>query len=224
MDIPAIYTPNMASLSQIGRYFCWYREHKSQIPEVFASVPYSYMFFHTPVLPHNDFTMKKKRMSMVVSGKNFAPAQSKRLDLLRALLQTDLQIDFYGRNLAPGADPRIKGSIPFMQKQLALEEYQYSICIENMVYNGWITEKFFDCVINNCVPLTNSPTALTNFDQKSFGYLNFDYSIEQLVATIRDIYNNDDFEQRKDAIIAAKKLVVETKFSICEKIYTEFNQ
>jgi hypothetical protein len=223
MDIPQIYSPTPDSLKNIGKYFCWYKEHKDNIKDIFVEAPFSFMFYHTPILEANDFKMKRKRMSIVVSGKRFMPDQNIRLQVVDKLLQTNLDIHFYGRDFATSSDARIKGPIPFMEKQKALAEYQYSICMENMVYDGWLTEKFYDCVINNCVPITNSPTALKEINNKAFCYLDFSKPAQNIVEVINEIYHNDDFLSRNSALLEAKESVINGKFSICEKIHQTFN-
>jgi hypothetical protein len=35
----------------------------------------------------------------------------------------------------------------------AMSRYKYSICYENMILEGWITEKLFDCLYSGVVPI-----------------------------------------------------------------------
>ena len=73
-----------------------------------------------------------------------------RESLLLNILNSDLDIDIYGRGWALN-DNRYKGEIPL--KKNALINYKYSICMENSCEDLYISEKFFDCFLNNCVPI-----------------------------------------------------------------------
>jgi hypothetical protein len=42
---------------------------------------------------------------------------------------------------------------PIESKAETLGGYRFAICFENMVLQGWITEKIFDCFRAGCVPV-----------------------------------------------------------------------
>lgn len=92
---------------------------------------------------------KSKLISMVVSSKTGTPMQRARLKLLNELI-TRLppgSIDFYGRGFN---HPLIK---EIDDKAEALDDYMFSIAVENSCDPGYITEKLTDCFITGTVPL-----------------------------------------------------------------------
>ncbi len=72
------------------------------------------------------------------------------------------KFDLYGRNW----DKRIYG-IPYKYYKAALSvykgtvedkittmsNYRFALCIENIIYPGYITEKIFDCLFAGCIPI-----------------------------------------------------------------------
>ena len=58
----------------------------------------------------------------------------------------------------PGRDPLLaaarrawRGSVP--SKSATLSRYAFAICFENMVMQGWVTEKIFDCLVAGTIPV-----------------------------------------------------------------------
>jgi len=153
---------------------------------------------------------KSRRMSIVVSNYGGKPLEKERLSLFPALLKTDMDIDFYGRNWNV-SDPRYKGA-PY-NKSDALVDYQYSIAIENCRQKNYLTEKFFDLTVCNTVPLYyGAPNVADIYSPESFIGLDFTGPIEQTVEQIRDVYENDDYEARLPHVLQAK-----------EDYYTKYN-
>ena len=147
---------------------------------------------------------KKRRMSLVSSNYSHQLNYIKRHELFTALLNTDLDIDFFGRgwNLS---DPRYKGS-PY-NKSEALLDYQYSIGIENSNYKNYLTEKFFDLIVCNTVPIYyGCPNAGDIYPKESFISLQLDGPVEKAVEQITEIYNNDSYEDRLPNVLEAKDL------------------
>jgi len=169
---------------------------------------------------NNDFK-KTKRMSMVSSNYGHKYNYPKRHELFNALLKTDLDIDFYGRRWEL-SDPRYKGS-PY-NKSEAIVDYQYSIAIENSSYDNYLTEKFFDLIVCNTVPLYyGAPNVSGIYPDNSFIALDFSGPIEKTVEQVIDIYNNDDYETRLPHVLEAKNLYY-TKYNIFHFIKTLIDQ
>ena len=38
-------------------------------------------------------------------------------------------------------------------KDLVVSQYQFSLCFENTIYPGYVTEKIFDCFLSRCIPI-----------------------------------------------------------------------
>jgi len=174
------------------------------------------LFMYTQSTDHHEFYIneehkKTKRMSIVISNYGPKPLYEERVSLFRALLDTDLDIDFYGRNWNVN-DPRYKGA-PY-NKSDALLQYEYSIAIENCRQKNYVTEKFFDLTVCNTVPLYHgAPNISEIYPEKSFIQLDFTGPIEKTVEQVKEIYNNDDYNKRLSYILEAKKLYY-TKYNI----------
>ncbi|MGY0036916.1 glycosyltransferase family 10 domain-containing protein [Pedobacter sp. NJ-S-72] len=124
----------------------------------------AFMFYHDHVdySFYNDTELikKEKKLSMIVSGLYFSRANyHKRIEILVQILNSDFDIDIYGRGLSI-RDSRYKGEIKY--KHEGLLPYEYSIAMENSNEKNYITEKFVDCVLCNTTPIYNGAPNLTD--------------------------------------------------------------
>jgi hypothetical protein len=116
------------------------------------------MFYHMHGMigeyANNANYKKKKKLSVVLSGKRGIGDRGKfydvRHDVLAAIFNSDLDCDIYGHSINT-ADSRYKGSPE--NKADALIDYEYSIAIENGRWDGYISEKFIDCLLCNTIPI-----------------------------------------------------------------------
>ena len=184
-------------------------QEKSMYPQ-YDNVIEHPMFMFTQSTEHHNFYLEEmdsiakfRRMSIVISNFGPKPLYEERVGIFRALLNTDLDIDFYGRNWQVD-DFRYKGA-PY-NKSDALRNYQYSIAIENCSQKNYLTEKFFDLVVCNTVPLYHGcPNVSEIYNPKSFFQLDFSGPIEKTVEQVKDIYYNDDYEKRLPYVLGAKR-------------------
>ena len=113
----------------------------------------SIMFYHDNV-PFEFYikenSLKRRKLSLIMSNKQMCNGHIKRLNFLRTILESDLDVDIYGRGLKL-TDTRYKGEL--VLKHTGLLPYEFSICVENAVEKNYITEKFIDCVVCNTVPI-----------------------------------------------------------------------
>lgn len=158
--------------------------------------------------------LSKTGVSMITSDKVITPWQVKRRAVKDALLETDLPIDFYGRNLE-GDDPRIKGTIPPFKKQDVLSRYAMSIDFENSG-RSVVTDKFFDPVICDTVPITNS-TGLSNLAPGSFGAVDFNQRVDQIVDKIATLIESD-LRPYVDRLEAARESIFDGDLSLAKWI------
>jgi len=108
-----------------------------------------------------------------------------RENLLVKILNSDLDIDIYGLGWNIN-DSRYKGA-PALKKD-ALKDYKYSICIENSCEDLYLSEKFFDVFLNNCVPVYYGCTTVKNvYNEK--GFIIFDPRAENVIEELRNIIN-----------------------------------
>ncbi|MBY0377942.1 MAG: hypothetical protein K2Q33_05215 [Gammaproteobacteria bacterium] len=123
------------------------------------------------VLP--DYWNNQKRQSkiVVVNGKHKAPKSNRELYSHRinamAALAKDNMIDLYGRGWEHLLTRNslfwsyIKNYRTLMRiyrgacdsKYEVLSRYQFSLCFENMIMDGYVTEKIFDCLYVGTIPI-----------------------------------------------------------------------
>lgn len=139
----------------------------------------SYMFYHDH-LDHSFYdgkeeVEKSRKLSMIVSGLYFSYGNyRKRIEVLIRILESNLNIDIYGRGLNI-EDKRYKGELK--NKYEGLLPYEYSIAIENSNEKNYITEKFIDCVLCNTTPIYNgAPNISEIYDQHYYRTIGLDSS------------------------------------------------
>lgn len=112
---------------------------------------------------------KTKICSMIVSRNKSSCRDdvlyNSRIKLAEQILQTDLPVDIYGTGWDPyiARDNRIKGSLDLNSKHIGLEEYKFSIAIENTVEGDYFTEKVTDCLLVDTIPLYYGCRSINNF-------------------------------------------------------------
>jgi hypothetical protein len=163
--------------------------------------PTTYMFFHDPI--NRDFFIninfkKKKKMSFIISNKCVGNGTgnvqnySVRLDVLKKILKSDLNVDIFGRSHNIN-DVRYKGELEYGKKYNGLIDYEFSIALENCSEIGYITEKFVDPVLCDTIPIYyGAPNIDVFYNNKGFIKLNtIDDPISQLRKIIEfENYNN----------------------------------
>ncbi len=170
---------------QVGKYFSFARQ------DGFEWAPF--IGFGTVSATQDNLRpieTKSKRMCMMISNKRITPYHAVRHEIFKSLLQTNLDIHFYGRGLS-GEDPRIKGEIPPMQKQAILGDYQYVIDFENNAYGG-VTDKFFDTIMCGSVPVSNLPEINEHFHALATVLTSFEEPIASIVDKIKDTFYNGE--------------------------------
>ena len=108
--------------------------------------------WHTPY--KKNIPEKKNKMSIMISGKQYAPGHKYRHMLVKEILKTDLDIHILGggcKYYTNIKDSRIKGS--FNNATELTESYEYHICIENNITNDYFSEKIMDSLLHNTVPI-----------------------------------------------------------------------
>lgn len=174
-------------------------------------------FATVPNMIYPSILDKPNQICMIVSDKLMTPYHKARQLIRNALLQTDLPIDFYGRNLV-GDDDRIKGEIPPMQKQEVLSKYKICIDFENSP-NSVITDKFFDPVLCNTMPVSNSSILNSFVDQDAFFFINFNQPIKDLLVDFEDFCEYQITKDNERALLAAKQEIRSGSMCLAEWIY-----
>lgn len=109
-----------------------------------------------------------------------------RTDLGLRLSQED-KVDIYGNNWV-GNSKNIKGEI--WNKHLGLDNYHFSIGCENTIQKNYISEKFWDIVLTNTIPIYLGCSNISNYiPENCFIYLN-NMTMDEMVIKINDVFDN----------------------------------
>lgn len=127
-------------------------------------------------------------------------------------------IDVYGTYWENNGK-NIKGEV--WNKHAGLDDYYFSICFENTIQKNYISEKFWDVILTEGVPIYLGCSNIKDYiNEGSFIYLN-DLSKEERIDKINDIINNYQ-EYYNSMIDNVKKMKNEfftnPQFNLWEKI------
>jgi hypothetical protein len=144
---------------------------------------------------------KIKNISYIVSSNSGNENYELRHNLINQILQSDLDIDIYGRGHSTILDRRYKG--PLTDKMDGLFDYKYSISIENSCEKNYITEKFLDPILCLTVPIYyGAPNIDKVYPSNSFIPLDFSDPINQLA----NIFKNDTYDVRLEELKLARSI------------------
>jgi hypothetical protein len=154
----------------------------------YISAP-SVMFYHlagdSAFYRNNQDFAKAKKLSICTSNSGGSKMYDFRKELVYKILESDLDCDIYGRGWELN-DPRYKGGPE--NKADALLPYEYSIAIENSIYDSYVSEKLFDCFLCNTIPIYyGSPTAETIYNPRSFLILPYINDMDRLISWLKDL-------------------------------------
>ena len=169
-----------------------------------------------------DFNFDKpKKLSVIFSNWNNQDPNHNyywRETFIKRVLDSDLDIDIYGKNWNI-SDPRYKGFVK--DKIEALKDYEYSIAIENSCEDYYVSEKLFDCFLNNTVPIYYGCQKIKEiYDERS--YILFDPKDPDVINTLKNIVKIDN-KQYKDYILESKARYF-TDYNFLHYINENFNE
>jgi hypothetical protein len=131
---------------------------------------------------------KTKLCSMIVSNKTFTDNQRKRLDFANS---NKNNLDLYGIEFN-----RI------LNKEEGLNDYHYSVCFENDIYDTYFTEKILDCFATKTIPIYSGTKRISeHFDDKSIIFVDDNFDIKNI--------NKDFYYDNLDSINKNFELVQE---------------
>ena len=104
------------------------------------------------VLSEKNYELKTKNVSIIASDKSMCEIHKIRAELARYYIGDD-RVDCYGR----AVDRYIE------KKSEALEEYRYSIVLENSETSYYFTEKILDCFAAMTIPIYMGATQIDKF-------------------------------------------------------------
>lgn len=123
---------------------------------------------------------KSKLCSIIASSKNFTDGHQLRHKVIQHKYS---EVDIYGY-----------GYNPIDSKREALDEYMFSITIENSIQRGYWTEKIVDCFATKTVPIFwGDKSVCDHFDEDGIIFFNDKNSLDVVMREIKnngaDIYN-----------------------------------
>ena len=139
-------------------------------------------------LMHDDIQLytKTKLISYIFSNKDWNPYHRMRHRAYNEL-QNNSNIDFYGSGCGNPIDFKITG----------LQDYMFSIVIENSIEDDYFTEKILDCFLSGTIPIYCGTKNITKYFD-SDGIIMFDGS-EDLPSIIQ-LLNSNFYEDKIIAI------------------------
>lgn len=129
---------------------------------------------------------KNRMISFITSNKIMTEGHRFRVGCAQQIIQNQLPVDLYG-----------KGIKDIVGKIEGLQDYKFSITIENGQHDNYFTEKILDCFLTGTIPIYNGCRNIGEFFDTN-GIITFDTE-DELVDIVSNLTDND-YEQRKNAI------------------------
>jgi len=172
---------------------------------------------------------KTKKMSMIVRKDHYShfnhlenPLTNKIIykdrTELGVILSHDERIDIYGLYWQNNGK-NIKGEV--WNKHIAIDNYKFSVACENTIQKNYISEKFWDLILNDTVPIYLGCSNVKDLlPDKTYIPLN-NLTQNEMVEKISDILNTEDslYDEFLQNILNLKKeFFVNPKYNLWEKI------
>jgi len=129
---------------------------------------------------------KTKLTSFITSTRNMVEGHQFRLDCLNEIKNQNLNVDAFGRGINP-INSKLEG----------LQDYHFSIAMENGAMENYFTEKILDCMLAGTIPIYHGCTNIGDYFNLD-GIITFNTK-EELVNILLNI-NETTYKKRKDAI------------------------
>ena len=142
---------------------------------------------------------KHKTISVISSSKKMRYTKhAARFELAERLSRAIPEMDWYGR-----------GVNPFGRKYEVLEPYKYHVTIENHIARHHWSEKLADAFLAECLPFyAGDPAVDEIFPKESFIPIPID-DPKEAAAIIKAAIADREYEKRREAVLTAKRLVLE---------------
>jgi len=156
---------------------------------------------------------KTQRLSVIVSSRKVTAGHTLRIKFIEQLqAHFKDKIHIYG-----------KGFHTLEDKWDGIAPYQYTIALENSVYPHYWTEKLSDAFLGEAYPIYyGAPDIFDYFGQDSLSCIDITKP-KEAIQTIEQIMSENLFETHRNAILRAKKLVLDqyNLFAVIEKIVND---
>ena len=151
--------------------------------------------------------LKTRTISAVCSAKQMKHTQHyARYRLVSELARQIHDMDWFGF-----------GVKPLVKKYEALDAYKYHVAVENHIGVHHWTEKFADAILCECLPFYAGDPAIDEiFPKESFIPIPIDDPAEA-VRIVKAAIEAGEYEKRREAILAAKRLILE-KYNFFDQV------
>ncbi len=201
-EVVAVNVWNYAQASQHCTYVAG-PDDAAPVPDYMPAIWYVDVSFRE--LDEMPPPVKTQTCSWITSGINRTENHRKRLAFLKQLSDSQLNCDYYGRDLPD----YIKASGRLNNKWHAMSPYFYNLAIENYADNAWYaSEKLWDSLLAWCLPIYYGGSAadkllppgsflrLPSLDEKGLAY------IQEMTAT------PDAWYAARGAIAEARQIIL----------------
>jgi hypothetical protein len=155
-------------------------------------------------LKHKDFT-KSDSISMIVTkngSQHHNQVSNSVTSIINYGLRTELaiklsnnsEVDIYGTYWEKN-DKNIKGEI--WNKHVGLDKYKFSISCENSIQKNYVSEKFWDVILTDTIPIYLGCTNLNEYIPDNCYISLNDKTIDEMIQTINEISSNTDYYYEK---------------------------
>jgi hypothetical protein len=173
---------------------------------------------------NGDFTKNNNNISTICSSKYYDPGHIKRVDFLKYIEENhpDFNIDIYGTD-NNREFKNYKGTLSSDNKSDGVVPYKYYFMAENNQEYNYITEKFWEPIISECLCFYWGALNLEDYiDSRAFVRLDLD-DFEKSYNIIKNAIDNDLYSERIEIIRKEKYKVLNyyNFFPTIERIITK---
>jgi GR25 family glycosyltransferase involved in LPS biosynthesis len=159
---------------------------------------------------------KQKNLGIVMSSEYVLSGHQYRVKLLKLLNQSNVEFDLYGRDNKYNLK-EYKCSLPYHNKDLGLEQYRYTVAIENTFKGGYFTEKILDGILSECVVFYLGCTNISSYiNPEAFIQLSGD--LQNDLDTITLYTKDDTLWNEKKYIIRDEKQRILKRMNLFDRI------
>jgi hypothetical protein len=185
---------------QFGHYLSNRPKEAENHPHYHLGRGYYWWYIGRMYREYENLTIIKNKMVSVVSSskKMRFTKHAARFNLTEYLTKSIPEMDWFG-----------KGIRPFDKKYDVLEPYKYHVTIENHIAEHHWSEKLSDAFLAECLPFyAGDPAAGEVFPKESFIPIPID-DPKEAVDIIKTAIANGEYEKRREAVLEAKRLILE---------------
>jgi hypothetical protein len=203
--LPEVLSQNLNNYAY-ARQFCGYvsgPDDDAPIPDYMPAIWYVNLSFQE--LNAAPPPEKLRPCSWITSGINRTESHRQRLDFLKRLQDSSLEVDIYGRGLpdwvhSPG---------PLSNKWSGMAPYHYNLAIENYAGNDWyVSEKLWDALLSWCLPIYYGGSAADRLLPPG-SFLRLPSLDENGIRYIQEVIASPDaWYEAKDAIAEARQVIL----------------